>query len=146
MPRAIGMIMAVTPCSARDARLVLATAAAAAHVQEAELAAAMVAATQGVASPVHVERALRHAVDRARRPLGPSAAAAPPAAMLASRAATEEALARFRLCQARLAAEPGSEAARREMDDVTYTLCVLMGRARAHEAVLAAEDRLAPST
>lgn len=146
MARAIGMIMAITPCSARDARLVLASAAAAAHVSEAELAAAMGAATQGVATPVHVERALRHAVDCARSPQSPSPAVTAPVVMRASRAGTEEVLVRFRACQARLAAEPGSEEARREMDDVTYTLCVLMGRSRAHEAVRVAMDRLAMST
>ncbi|MFD9517186.1 DUF5133 domain-containing protein [Streptomyces sp. NPDC059979] len=144
--RAIGMIMAITPCSARDARLVLASAAAAAHVSEAELAAAMTAATEGVATPVHVERALRHAVECARSPESPAPAVPAPVAMRASRAGTEEVLIRFRACQARLAAEPGSEQARREMDDVTYTLCVLMGRSRAHEAVLVAQDRLATLT
>ncbi len=106
----------------------------------------MTAATQGVATPVHVERALRHAVDCARAPESPAPAVAAPVAMRASRAGTEEVLIRFRACQARLAAEPGSEEARREMDDATYTLCVLMGRSRAHEAVLVAQDRLATHT
>ncbi|WP_405828068.1 MULTISPECIES: DUF5133 domain-containing protein [unclassified Streptomyces] len=134
--------MAMTPCSARDARVVLASAAAAVHVTATELAAAIVAAPQGVALPAPVERALRHAVESARSPVCPAPAAAAPAAMLANRALTEKVLARFRACRARLGAEPESEDARREMDDVTYTLCVLMGRLRAHDAVTAAQDRL----
>lgn len=140
--RAVGMIMAMTPCSARDAHVVLVSAAAAAHVTAAELAAAVVAAPQGAALPAPVERALRHAVEAARSPVCPASAAAAPVAMRANRALTEKVLARFRACRARLGAEPGSEDARREMDDVTYTLCVLMGRLRAHDAVTAAQDRL----
>lgn len=140
--RALGMIMALTPCSARDACTVLATAAASAHATVAETASAMVAAPEGRPMPVHVERALRRAVESARDPVSPMEAGAAPTAMLANRDRTAEVLARFRACQARLAAEPGNEKARREMDDVTYTLCVLMGRLRAHEAVLAAQDRL----
>ncbi|MER6319641.1 DUF5133 domain-containing protein [Streptomyces sp. NPDC001581] len=134
--------MALTPCSARDARVVLASAATAAHVTVAELAGAVIAAPHGTALPAHVERALRHAVEAARSPVRPAPAPAPPVAMLANRALTERLLARFRACQATLAAEPGSEDARREMDDVAYTLCVLMGRLRAYDAVMAAQDRL----
>ncbi|MDX6762427.1 DUF5133 domain-containing protein, partial [Streptomyces sp. F8] len=63
--------------------------------------------------------------------------------LLPSRARTEEVLARFRAARDLLAQAPGDGAARGAMDDVAYTLCVLMGRSTVHEAVLAAERHLA---
>ncbi|MGW7454117.1 DUF5133 domain-containing protein [Streptomyces sp. NPDC054787] len=138
---AVGMLMAATPCSARDARGILAAAADLARTTVHGLAAAMTAASQGTPLPAPVERALRHAVEAAR-------GAAPVAkirgtALVPSRARTEEVLNRLRACRARLAAAPDDPAALRDMDDVTYTLCVLMGRPTTHEAVRAAEELLA---
>ncbi|MFD8981567.1 DUF5133 domain-containing protein [Streptomyces sp. NPDC059564] len=138
---AVGVVMVVTPCSVREAHRVLAAAAGAAHVTVEELAAAMAASWRGAAVPAGVQRALRRAVVAART-AGPCAAAARP--LVPSRARTEEALARFRSSRVRLWAAPADAEARQAMDDATYTLCVLMGRPTPHEALRAAELRLAP--
>ncbi|MFD6892233.1 DUF5133 domain-containing protein [Streptomyces sp. NPDC059957] len=138
---AVGMLMATTPCSARDALRVLATAADLADVPVADLAAAITAASCGTTLPARLERALRRAVEAARTR---GTAAGPRAAGLAPNPArTEEVLTRLRGCQARLAASPHDPAALRAMDDTAYTLCVLMGRATALEAITAAEEQLA---
>lgn len=139
----MGMVMAATPCSAREAKQILAAAAELAHVTVGEMAAAMVAGSRGVPVPAQVERALRRAVEAARTPRSP--APAPPVGITPSRSRTQEVLMRLRDCQARLAAAPTDPDALRAMDDVTYTLCVLMGRATAADALLAAEHHLARS-
>lgn len=142
---AVGVVMVVTPCPAREAHRVLAAAAAAAHIGVEGLAASMAAAAWGVKAPKGLERALRRAVEAARTPGadGAGAGAAPARPLVPSRERTEEALARFRGCRAWLWADPADERARRAMDDATYTLCVLMGRPTAYEALRAAELRLA---
>lgn len=138
---AVGMLMATTPCSARDALRILATAADLADVAVEDLAAAMTATACGTALPARLERALRRAVEAARTP-GPGGG--PRATALAPNPArTEEVLTRLRGCQARLAAAPQDPAALRAMDDTAYTLCVLMGRPTALEAINAAEEQLA---
>ncbi|MGW0749168.1 DUF5133 domain-containing protein [Streptomyces sp. NPDC002587] len=133
---AVGMLMATTPCTARDARHILAAAADLAHTTPDALAAVLVAGARGTPVPVHFERAVRRAMEAARTP-------APPAGrrigLTPSRTRTEEVLTRLRGCQAGLAATPGDPVALWAMDDAAYTLCVLMGRASVHEAVLAAE-------
>ncbi|MCJ1676427.1 DUF5133 domain-containing protein [Streptomyces sp. APSN-46.1] len=136
---AVGMVMALTPCSARDAQRVLAAAAEKSHVAVVEVAAAMVAGSRGLPVPLHVERALRHAVEAARTPHHPRPGTATARVGLTpARARTEEALSRFRASQARLSGAPAEHDARRAMDDAAYTLCVLMGRPTVHEAALAA--------
>lgn len=142
--RAVGMLMATTPCSARDALRILATAADLADVAVEDLAAAMTATACGTALPARLERALRRSVEAART-RGP--AGGPRTAGLAPNPArTEEVLTRLRGCQARLAAAPHDPAALRAMDDTAYTLCVLMGRPTALEAITAAEELLAATT
>ncbi|MFF3861313.1 DUF5133 domain-containing protein [Streptomyces sp. NPDC002209] len=131
--------MAATPCTARDARRILEVAADLAHTTPDALATAMVAGTRGTPVPVHVERALHRAMDAGRIPV-PSVRRG--SVLTPARARAEEVLTRLRGCQARLAAAPDDPAALRAMDDAGYTLCVLMGRATVHEAVLAAEARL----
>ncbi|MGW6856988.1 DUF5133 domain-containing protein [Streptomyces xanthophaeus] len=138
--RAMGMVMAATPCPARDARCILAAAAALADVSVDDLAAAMAGSAAGPPLPVHLERALRRAVEAARTSGVPSVR---PAGIRPHPARTEEALTRLQDCRARLAAAPGDPDALRAMDDAAYTLCVLVGRPVAHEAVLAAEEQLA---
>ncbi|MFD3698390.1 DUF5133 domain-containing protein [Streptomyces sp. NPDC058646] len=132
--------MAATPCSARDAERILAAAAALAGVTTGELEAAMTAAAGGTPLPAPIERALRHAVEAARTPAPPTLRRI---GLTPSRARTEEVLTRLRACRARLAAAPADPDALRDMDDASYTLCVLMGRPSTHEAVLAAEAHLA---
>ncbi|MER5810513.1 DUF5133 domain-containing protein [Streptomyces sp. NPDC002033] len=141
---AVGVVMVMTPCAERDAHRVLAAAAAAARVTAEELAVALAAAgPRGKGLPKGVERALRRAVVAARTAGPAQARVAPARPLVPSRARTEEALGRFRACRARLRAAPGEARARRAMDDATYTLCVLLGRPTAHEALHAARLRLA---
>ncbi|MFD6877152.1 MULTISPECIES: DUF5133 domain-containing protein [unclassified Streptomyces] len=132
--------MASTPCTARHARLILATAADLAQVSVTDLAGAMAAApADGPApAPGRVVRALHRAVEAARSPSTSPSSGPPP-----SRTRTEEVLSRLRGCQARLTNTPHDPGAVRAMDDAAHTLCVLMGRPSAHEAVLAAERHLA---
>ncbi|MEU2117404.1 DUF5133 domain-containing protein [Streptomyces sp. NPDC016459] len=139
--RAVGVLMAATPCTTRDAKRILAAAADLARINVHDLAVAVVAGTEGTPLPARIERALRRAVEAART----SKASAPASVGLApNRQRTEEVLTRLRGCRARLAAEPGDPAAARAMDDAAYTLCVLMGRPTTHDAVLAAERHLGP--
>lgn len=138
---AVGMLMATTPCSARDAQRILATAADLAEVSAEELATAMTATSCGATLPARFERALRRAVEAARTRAPASGTDRP--GLAPNPARTEEVLTRFRGCQARLAASPQDPGALRAMDDTAYTLCVLMGRATALEAISAAEEQLA---
>ncbi|MBP2348354.1 MULTISPECIES: DUF5133 domain-containing protein [Streptomyces] len=141
------MVMALTPCGTREARLVLAAAAELAQVPVADFAAAVVAGAHGEPVPARWDRALRRAVGALLGPrpgLGPEGGrGVRGVGLLPSRARTGEVLARFRASRERLAAAPGDGAARSAMDDDAYTLCVLMGRSTLHEAVMAAELHLA---
>ncbi|MFF9978446.1 DUF5133 domain-containing protein [Streptomyces erythrochromogenes] len=139
---ATGMVMALAPCGTREARLVLAAAAELARVPVADFAAAVAAGARGEPVPARWERALRRAVEALRSPR-PGQESGRGVGLLPSRARTEDVLARFRAARERLAGAPGDGAARGAMDDVAYTLCVLMGRSTVHEAVLAAERHLA---
>ncbi|AZM87382.1 DUF5133 domain-containing protein [Streptomyces sp. W1SF4] len=137
---ALGLVMAATPCSAREAKQILLTAAERARITAAQAAEAMVAGSLGLPVPGRVQRALHRAVQAARTPLPRGAFQG--VGILPSRLRTEEVLTRLRGCQARLAAAPTDPGTLRAMDDVAYTLCVLMGRPTTHEAVLAAERHL----
>ncbi len=54
-------------------------------------------------------------------------------------------LRRYRVWERLSLAEPHDPARRRRLEDVAYTLCVLMGRRTAREAIIAAENYLARS-
>ncbi|MFJ8660263.1 DUF5133 domain-containing protein [Streptomyces sp. NPDC093795] len=139
--RAVGVLMAATPCTARDAKRILAAAADLAQMSVHDLAVVVAAGAEGTPPPVRIERALRRAVEAARTS---AVQAALSVGLAPNRERTEEVLTRLRGCQARLAAAPGDPAAVRAMDDAAYTLCVLMGRPTTHDAVLAAERHLGP--
>ncbi|MFJ6793225.1 DUF5133 domain-containing protein [Streptomyces sp. NPDC091268] len=137
VPRAVGMIMATTPCPADEAERILAAAAAQAGVGTGELAAAMVAESRGTPLPAHVDRALSRAARAAcTRPRAPGAGPGTP--LLPSRAEVERALGRFFDARVRLLASPADEAARLALEDAVFTLCVLMAEPTAHAAVIAA--------
>lgn len=140
---AIGMLMALTPCTSHAARDILAAAAHAAGVTTAGMALAYADSARGVPLPTAIERALRNAVAAARSPSRSALGG-----LLPGTDRTADALTRLRECQTRLRRSPGDAAVRRAMDDVAYTLCVLMARRTLHEAVTAAELRLSlpPST
>ncbi|WP_175439120.1 DUF5133 domain-containing protein [Streptomyces vilmorinianum] len=135
---AIGMLMARTPCTAPAAREILAAAAHGAGVTVPEMARAVVDRSRGLPLPSGIDRGLRVAVEAARTP-----ATGVLRGLLPGRGRTAEVLNRFRECQARLRRAPGDAAAHTAMDDIAYTLCVLMARRTVHEAVTAAEQHLA---
>lgn len=142
-PRAIGMLMARIPCSARDARRILAAAADLADVPVDDLALAITTTPAGSLLPTRLERALRHAVEAAHTPTPASETHKQTnPALVPNAARTEEALTRLRGCQARLATTPDDPAAIRAMDDAAYTLCILMGHATTADAITAAENQL----
>lgn len=70
-PRALGMLMARVPCSARDARRILPAAADLAGAPVDDLALAITTTPAGSLLPTRLERALRHAVEAARSTTGP---------------------------------------------------------------------------
>ncbi|MBW5482380.1 DUF5133 domain-containing protein [Streptomyces bambusae] len=158
--------MALTPASARTARRVLATTAAATGLSVAEVARVLVTRVPGVPVTGPLGRALRHAVQLART--APAGAAAPsrlpvpggfraflgggddaeegpgPAPRLApDRRYTARVLARYLACDAAARAAPADGDARRDLDDAAYTLCVLMAGRTPQEAVRAARAYLA---
>ncbi|WP_286160395.1 DUF5133 domain-containing protein [Streptomyces yunnanensis] len=60
-------------------------------------------------------------------------------------------LRRYRVWERVVLADPHDPVARRRLEDLAYTLCVLMGRRTVHEAIIEAEqylatDREAPRT
>ncbi|MGW7064751.1 DUF5133 domain-containing protein [Streptomyces sp. NPDC054904] len=132
----------MTPCSAREAHQILAAAADLARTIPDAVATALVDGARGIRVPVHLERAVRRTIEAARTP---EPAGERSRGLMPARARTEEALARLRGCQGRLAATPEDPEALRAMDDASYTLCVLMGRPTVHDAILAALEHLAPS-
>ncbi|MCX4693291.1 DUF5133 domain-containing protein [Streptomyces sp. NBC_01408] len=135
---ALGRLMALTPCTAPAARQILAATAGTAGVTERQAAAALVGHSRGAPLPRRIERALGLAIRAARTP-----ATEQTCALLPSLSRASDALGRFRTSRARLHAAPADPEARRALDDAAYTLCVLMGRRTAHEAVLAAEEYVA---
>ncbi|MGW0400641.1 DUF5133 domain-containing protein [Streptomyces sp. NPDC003002] len=132
---ALGMLMALTPCTAPAAAEILESAARTAGVTPREVASALSEQARGGPLPRRVERALRLAVEAARAP-----AAGPSCGLLPELGRAAEVLDRFRACLARVQAAPADTAARRALDDAAYTLCVLMGRRTAHQALRAAEE------
>ncbi|MFD3539002.1 DUF5133 domain-containing protein [Streptomyces sp. NPDC058662] len=136
--QALGMIMALTPCTAREARTVLTAASETAGVTPMAVALALVDGSRGGVVPSGVERGLRLAIGAAR--VSP---ASPVRGLLPCPERTADALARFRECRRRVRETPWDEGARSELDDAAYTLCVLMARRTVHEAVLAAMRHLA---
>ncbi|MGW5848903.1 DUF5133 domain-containing protein [Streptomyces sp. NPDC055254] len=136
--QALGMIMALTPCTVREARTVLTAASEMAGVTPMAVARALVNESRGGGVPSGVERGLRLAIGAARVSPAPRVRG-----LLPCPERTAEALARFRECRRRVRATPGDAGARGELDDAAYTLCVLMARRTVHEAVLAAMRHLA---
>ncbi|MFB7632163.1 DUF5133 domain-containing protein [Streptomyces sp. NPDC056149] len=52
-------------------------------------------------------------------------------------------LRRYRVCERVVLADPHDPVARRRLEDLAYTLCVLMGRRNVHEAIIEGERYLA---
>lgn len=65
--------------------------------------------------------------------------------LLPDKAGLAQLLRRYRTWERLVLREPHDPVRRRRLDDVAYTLCVLMGHRTAHEAIRAAESYLARS-
>ncbi|TDU73755.1 uncharacterized protein DUF5133 [Streptomyces sp. KS 21] len=133
VPWAVGTLMATTPATAYEAECILSAAAAQAGLPETVLAAAMREALRGVPVPARAERALREAV-QASRIRGTAFQASGPY-LLPLRTDAEKAVGRFFEARLRLTAAPADPEARRAFEDVLFTLCVLMGRPSAPQAL-----------
>ncbi|WP_158710120.1 DUF5133 domain-containing protein [Streptomyces katrae] len=125
--------MATTPATAHGAECILSTAAAQAGLPEAVLAAAMREALRGAPVPARAERALREAAQAARIQTTGFPASGP--YLLPLRTDAEKTLGRFFEARLRLTAAPADPDARRAFEDVLFTLCVLMGRPSAPQAL-----------
>ncbi|MEV6734700.1 MULTISPECIES: DUF5133 domain-containing protein [unclassified Streptomyces] len=130
---AVGTLMATIPAPAREAERILSAAAARAGLPETALAEAMLAASRGMPVPARAERVLRQGVHAARTPTAAASASGP--YLLPLRADAERALGRFFEARLRLIAAPADPDARRAFEDSLFTLCVLMGRPSAPEAM-----------
>ncbi|MFH8571965.1 DUF5133 domain-containing protein [Streptomyces sp. NPDC017993] len=66
--------------------------------------------------------------------------------LLPDRTVLTSLLRRYRVWERLALAEPLDPTRRRRLEDVAYTLCVLMGHRTAREAIIAAENYLARGT
>ncbi|MFE2880035.1 DUF5133 domain-containing protein [Streptomyces roseus] len=139
--RAVTVLMAVVPCGADTARRILADAARAAGAGLRETAEAALALGGGGKPPSALGRALADAMDEARSATEP--AEQPYTRLLPDPGTIRDLLKRHRALRRRALAPPEGTAedtaVRDELDDATYTLCVLMGRRNAHTALRSAE-------
>ncbi|MFB6514931.1 DUF5133 domain-containing protein [Streptomyces virginiae] len=134
VPWAVGTLMATTPATAREAERILSAAAAGAGLPVTVLAAVVLDASRGTPVPARAERALRQAVRTARTP-DPQASPAPGPYLLPLPEDAEKALGRFFETRLRLTAAPADPETCRAFEDSLFTLCVLMGRPCAADAV-----------
>ncbi|MGW8777809.1 DUF5133 domain-containing protein [Streptomyces sp. NPDC055796] len=135
--RAVTVLMAVVPCGADTARRILADTARATGAGPRETAEAVLVPGGGAKPATPLGRALADAVEEARSATEP--VAQPYTRLLPDPRAVGELLKRHRGLRRRALATPGDPAVRDELDDATYTLCILMGRRNAHAALRAAE-------
>ncbi|WP_053789254.1 DUF5133 domain-containing protein [Streptomyces sp. XY332] len=137
--QAVTVLMAVVPCGCDTARQILSDTARAAGAALLETAEAVLALGGCRALPAALGTALQAAMDGAR-----SAAAVPPATETSTRLlpdpqAIGRLLKRHRGLRRRALAAPHDPAVRKELDDTTYTLCILMGQRNATTALRSAE-------
>ncbi|MEU8840457.1 DUF5133 domain-containing protein [Streptomyces roseus] len=135
--RAVTVLMAVVPCGADTARRILADAARAAGAGLRETAEAALVLGGGGKPAAALGRALADAMDEARSATEP--AEQPYTRLLPDPGTIGDLLKRHRALRRRALAAPEDAAVRDELDDATYTLCVLMGRRNAHAALRSAE-------
>ncbi|MFF4850793.1 DUF5133 domain-containing protein [Streptomyces sp. NPDC001194] len=135
--QAVTVLMAVVPCGADTARQILADTARAAGAQLHETAGAVLVLGRGGKPAPPLGRALADALDEARSAAEP--APLPYTRLLPDPRTIGELLKRHRGLRRRALAAPEDPAVRDELDDATYTLCILMGRRNAHTALRSAE-------
>ncbi|GHE72438.1 DUF5133 domain-containing protein [Streptomyces vinaceus] len=135
--RAVTVLMAVVPCGAETARRILADAARTAGAGRRETAEAVLVRESGGKPPAQLGKALAEALDEARCATEPLTH--PYTRLLPDPRTIAGLLKRHRALRRRALAAPGDTAVRDELDDATYTLCILMGRRNAYAALRAAE-------
>ncbi|MEV6734888.1 MULTISPECIES: DUF5133 domain-containing protein [unclassified Streptomyces] len=136
--QAVTVLMAVVPCGSDTARRILADTARAAGVALLETAEAVLALGGCRALPASLGTALQAAMDGARSATAPPVAQ-PYTRLLPDPQTIGELLKRHRGLRRRALAAPHDLAVRNELDDATYTLCILMGQRNACTALRSAE-------
>ncbi|MFI6144688.1 DUF5133 domain-containing protein [Streptomyces sp. NPDC051109] len=135
--QAVTVLMAVVPCGADTARQILGVTARAAGTGLRETAEAVLLLRGGRKPTAPLGRALADAMDEARSAAEPETR--PYTRLLPDPQAIGELLKRHRGLRRRALAAPHDPAVRDELDDATYTLCVLMGQRNAYTALRSAE-------
>ncbi|WP_037835993.1 DUF5133 domain-containing protein [Streptomyces sp. NRRL S-244] len=135
--RAVTVLMAMVPCGADTARQILGDTAWAAGTGLRETAEAVLLLGSGGKPPAPLGRALADAMDEARSATEP--VTPPYTRLLPDPQAIGELLKRHRALRRRALAAPHDPAVRDELDDATYTLCILMGQRNAYTALRSAE-------
>ncbi|MCJ0869741.1 DUF5133 domain-containing protein [Streptomyces sp. AP-93] len=139
--RAVGVLMALVPCTAAKARRILAEVVMVTGTEVREAAEAVLAVRTGEPVAPAVESVLRHVLAQARTlPDPPAGSWSPPEPDLLRRHVNH-----LRAARRRALAAPGDASVRSELEEAAYTLCVLMGQRSAHGALLAAEQLIAVS-
>ncbi|WP_051832233.1 DUF5133 domain-containing protein [Streptomyces katrae] len=136
--QAVTVLMAVVPCGCDTARQILADTARAAGAALLETAEAVLALGGCRALPAALGAALQAAMDGARSAVAPLATETY-TRLLPDPQAIGELLKRYRGLRRRALAAPHDPAVRKELDDTTYTLCILMGQRNASTALRSAE-------
>ncbi|MFE6845391.1 DUF5133 domain-containing protein [Streptomyces sp. NPDC057686] len=136
--QAVTVLMAVVPCGSDTARQILADTARAAGVAPLETAEAVLALGGCRALPAALGAALKAAMDRARSATA-TPATQPYTRLLPDPRTIGELLKRHRGLRSRALAAPHDRTVRGELDDATYTLCILMGQRNACTALRSAE-------
>ncbi|KPI18064.1 hypothetical protein OV450_7942 [Actinobacteria bacterium OV450] len=135
--QAVTVLMAVVPCGADAARRILAAAARGADAGPRETAEAVLALADGGTPRGPLRRALAEAMDEARSAGAP--VTQPYTRLLPDPQAIGTLLKRHRGLRRRALDAPHDLAVRSELDDATYTLCILMGQRNAYTALRSAE-------
>ncbi|MFJ3203152.1 DUF5133 domain-containing protein [Streptomyces sp. NPDC086989] len=135
--QAVTVLMAVVPCGAEAARRILAAAARSADAGPRETAEAVLALADGGTPRGPLRRALAEAMDEARSAGAP--VTQPYTRLLPDPQAIATLLKRHRGLRRRALDAPHDLAVRSELDDATYTLCILMGQRNAYTALRSAE-------
>ncbi|MEV0414136.1 DUF5133 domain-containing protein [Streptomyces sp. NPDC050448] len=135
--QAVTVLMAVVPCGADTARQILADTARATRVTPLETAEAVLTLGGCRELPAPLGKALKAAMDAARSATAP--VTQPYTRLLPDPQAIGELLKRHRGLRRRALAAPHELDVRNELDDATYTLCILMGQRNAYIALRSAE-------
>ncbi|MEU7553716.1 DUF5133 domain-containing protein [Streptomyces sp. NPDC044571] len=137
--RATGILMALVPCSTATARRILAETARVAGVGLSEAVGAALALRDGEDGPPSpVETILQTVIEHTLHTPDPA-----PAALQPNPSVLRGHLRHFRALRRRTFATPEDPGLRCELEDASYTLCVLTGRRSPHHAVHAAEELVA---